>query len=135
MEVLKYTLIKSRHQYDHYCDTLESLLTHQGSSDEIELLGLVIEKWDNEHNNFNELDPIALIQALMKENKLKQKDLMAILSLSKGTVSKMLGYHKGLSKASIRKLSVRFKVAQEVLNRPYALIGAKSNSLQNIARS
>ena len=58
----------------------------------------------------------------MEENKLKPKDLIEILDLSKGTVSKILNYHKGLSKDTIRKLSHYFKISQEAFNRPYKLV-------------
>jgi HTH-type transcriptional regulator/antitoxin HigA len=123
METLKYTIIKSEEQYTNYCDALENLLVKDDSKymDEIELLTLLIEKWDNENNSFNDLNPIELIKSLMHENNLKAADLTQILGLSKGTVSKILNYHKGLSKDTIRKLSEHFKVSQEAFNRPYKL--------------
>ena len=123
MESLKYTIIKSRKQYDKYCNILEELICNdKDAKDEIELLTLLIEKWDIENNSLMDLDPIKLLKYLMEENKLKSKDLVEILGLSKGTVSKILNYHKGLSKETIRKLADFFKVSQETFNRPYELI-------------
>lgn len=125
---LKYKVIKTTDQYDHYCHTLEEL-TGQGDNalaDEIELLTFLIEKWDMDHNTFQDLDPIELIRALMKENELKQKDLVELLGLSKGTVSKILNYQKGLSKESIRKLAAFFSVSQEAFNRAYVLRGVEA---------
>lgn len=121
MNDLKYTIIKTKKQYNEYCNILENLvfLKKKGTADEIELLNLLIEKWDNEHNSLDELDPIELIKSLMESNGLKAKDLVNILELSKGTVSKILNYQKGLSKETIRKLSDYFKVSQEAFNRPY----------------
>jgi len=58
----------------------------------------------------------------MEEHNMKPKDLTEILGLSKGTVSKILNYRKGLSKETIRKLSDHFKVFQEAFNRPYRLV-------------
>ena len=57
METLKYTIIKTEEQYSKYCCIMEELLQKENSvfEDEIELLTLLIEKWDNEHNTFNEL--------------------------------------------------------------------------------
>ena len=123
METLKYTLIKNVEQYKKYCDILEELIINdsKASKDEIDLLTLLIEKWDNEHSTFNDSDPIELLKTLMEENDLKAKDLVDILDLSKGTVSKILNYHKGLSKDTIRKLSDYFKLSQEAFNRPYLL--------------
>jgi HTH-type transcriptional regulator/antitoxin HigA len=86
-------------------------------------LTLLIEKWDNDHNSMKELNPIELLKVLMEEHNLKAQDLAVILDLSKGTVSKILNYRKGISKDSIRKLSEKFKVSQAAFNKPYRLIG------------
>ena len=123
MKTLKFTVIKDKKQYNSYCKTLEQLLISEGENvqDEIELLTLLIEKWDDEHNTFNDADPIELLKYLMDDHHLKAKDLVEILDISKGTISKILNYHKGLSKDTIRKLSEYFKVSQEAFNRPYKL--------------
>lgn len=125
---LKYSVIKTKKQYNDYCNTLEELVFSQNADvqDEIELLTLLIGTWDAEHASFKEKNPIELLNALMQENGLKAKDLVDILELSKGTVSKILNYQKGLSKESIRKLAEHFKMAQEAFNRPYDLIENKS---------
>jgi len=130
---LKYTIIKTEQQYANYCETLEDLIIQEDSAynDEIELLTLLVEKWDNEHNSFSDLNPIELIKSLMEENNLKAADLTRILGLSKGTVSKILNYHKGLSKETIRKLSEHFKVSQEAFNRSYKLKNEVNRQFRN----
>jgi len=67
----------------------------------------------------------------MAEHNLKVNDLIDILGLSKGTVSKILNYHKGLSKDTIRRLSDFFKVTQEAFNRPYQLISEVNRPYRN----
>ncbi len=133
METLKYTVIKDVEQYKKYCDILEELVpgANKASKDEVDLLTLLIEKWDNEHSTFNDSDPIELLKALMEERDLKSKDLVDILDLSKGTVSKILNYHKGLSKDTIRKLSDYFKLSQEAFNRPYRLVHEVNRHFRN----
>ncbi len=133
MGALKYTVIKTEEQYANYCDILEKLLQKDNSSfvEEIELLTLLIEKWDNENSSFSELNPIELLKSLMQENQLKATDLVRILGLSKGTVSKILNYHKGLSKETIRKLAEHFKVSQEAFNRPYKLRNEVNRQFRN----
>lgn len=121
METLKYTIIKNKEQYEEYCNLLEELIIHNKSNDEIDLLTLLIEKWDTDHSLMNDADPIVLMKSLMNEHGLIAKDLTEILELSKGTISKILNYQKGLSKDTIRKLSEYFKVSQEAFNRPYKL--------------
>jgi len=120
---LKYKIIKSRRQYNSYCKQLEELLIKNRKSDydEIELLTLLIEKYDEEQYQAPEMDPIQLIKSLMSDHGLKAKDLTQIIDLTKGTVSKILNYQKGLSKDTIRLLADYFKLSQEAFNRPYKL--------------
>jgi len=126
METLKYKVITSIAQYKKYCNTLEALVfsdaKDKNTKDEIALLTLLIEKWDADHLSTTDLDPIQLLQSFMDEQGMKAKDLVALLNVSKGYVSDILHYKKGLSKDVIRKLAAHFKVSQEAFNRPYALV-------------
>lgn len=135
MESLKYTVIKSKSQYKEYCDVLEKLVDNgvkgKSTADEIDLLTLLIEKWDEEHNSFMEVDPIKLLHSLMDDHGMKAKDLVKILNMSKGYVSDILNYKKGLSKEVIRDLSTYFKVSQEAFNRPYKLKSPVNARLKN----
>lgn len=47
------------------------------------------------------------------------QDLVNALKVSKGLVSDILTYKKGLSKAMVRKLAAYFKMDQAALNRTY----------------
>lgn len=138
METLVYTIIKSDVQYKKYCERLEYLVEHGGNTkavlDEIELLTLLIEKYDEEHNSFVDLDPIQLVKALIKEHKMKAVDLAGLLGVSEGLVSDMLNYKKGLSKDTIRSLSAQFKLSQEAFNRPYPLIEAGKSGLHRAVK-
>jgi len=133
MSSLKYTLIKNEEQYYKYCNNHENLVftDEEKYEDEIELLELLIDKWDQDHNTMEDMDPVELLKSLMKDHKLKAKDLAEILELSKGTVSKILNYQKGFSKASIRKLAQHFKLYQDAFNRPYPLVGQLSKDLKS----
>ncbi len=135
MKTLKYPVIKSETQYKMYCISLEHLLEgDNGSKDaeeEIELLTLLIEKWDTDHSTLNVVDPIQLLHSLMQGQNLKAKDLVVILGVSKGLVSDILNYKKGLSKEIIRILSAHFKVSQEAFNRPYKLKNPVSSHLRD----
>lgn len=131
METLKYKVITSEKQYDNYCKTLEELVFAKQKSkqakEEIALLTLLIEKYDQEHNIFAELDPVELLRSLMKEHKLKSVDLARKLNVSPGLVSDIINYKKGFSKEIIRELASLFKMSQEAFNRHYALIVKPSN--------
>ena len=103
-------------------------LTHQ---DTIDLLTLLIEKWDQEHNTFSEADPVELLDYLMKENKMKATDLAKELEISKSLLSDILHYRRGLSREVIRKLASRFKVSQELFNKPYKLVSSVNSHLRD----
>lgn len=135
METLKYTVIKNDEQYDRYCDLLETLTdiaapdTH--TADEIDLLTLLIESYDEEHSTFNSLDPISLLRSFMADHQLTASALAHLLGVSKGYVSDILNYKKGLSKEVIRKLAEHFKVRQDAFNRPYPLRSVMKETLMN----
>ena len=132
---LKYTVIKSEEQYYDYIRILKKLVIQENeeNEDEIELLELLIDKWDEEHTIIKELelDPVELLKYLLEENNMKAKELAEILELSKGTVSKILNYQKGFSKATIRKLARHFRMQQEAFNRPYPLVGQLTKDLKS----
>ena|SRR5580658_3969491 len=138
MEILKYKIIKSDVQYSKYCDKLKELADIKKKSkeinDEIELLSLLIKKYDDEHNTFDDADPIEILKSLMKDYKIKAVDLATMLEVSEGLVSDMLKYKKGLSKETIRILSDRFKLNQEAFNRPYELKNSVDTKPENIKR-
>jgi HTH-type transcriptional regulator / antitoxin HigA len=124
-EMLKYRVITSSRQYNLYTRLCEKMKSSSDKSreirDEIALLTVLIEKWDRDHSKFDGLDPVQLLHSFMTDHNLKAKDLVNILNVSKGYVSDILNYKKGLSKEIIRTLATYFRVSQETFNRPYKL--------------
>jgi HTH-type transcriptional regulator/antitoxin HigA len=125
MSGLKYKVITSEKQYDQYCkiagDLMDVRNRTQDEEDELDLLAVLIEDWQEEHYPTEESDPIQFLLLMMKINDMKAKDLVELLGVSKGYVSEILNYKKGLSKEVIRKLAQRFKVRQDALNKPYRI--------------
>ena len=135
METLKYKIINSEKQYKQYCRKLEELVfsskKNKTIKEEISLLTLIIKKYDEEHNTFDDTNPVELLKSLMEEHKMKAIDLSNLLNVSAGLVSDILNYKKGLSKDTIRILSERFKLNQEAFNRPYELQIPLSPKIKN----
>ncbi|SET42172.1 helix-turn-helix domain-containing protein [Hymenobacter actinosclerus] len=135
MKTLKYTVIKTEPQYQDYCRQLEALATEGPAStatqEEIDLLTLLIETWDQAHATLPEADPIELLRSLMAGRNLLAKDLVAALGLSKGAVSDIMNRRRGLSKEVIRRLASYFQVSQEAFNRPYELVVAAASLPRN----
>jgi len=118
---LPYTLIKTKTQYNAYCKRVEVLLDKKPQTkitrDELELLTLLIEKYDEENNTLAEIsDPVEVLKSLMDEANMKAVDLALVLNVSKGLVSDILNNKKGMSKEVIRKLAQYFKIRQELFN-------------------
>lgn len=136
---MKYKIITSEKQYFSYCKTLEDLVfNHQKTKqikEEIAMLNLLIKKWDEEHNIFEELNPIELLKSLMKDHKMKAYQLADLLDVSEGLVSDILSYKKGLSKESIRIIAAHFKLNQEAFNRPYKLKPGTNNRVKNTSHA
>ena len=144
MKQLQYKIIKTDAQYNKYCDTLETLVESNRRTktiqDEIELLTLLIENYDDIHNSFNDVNPVVLLKGLMKEHKMKAVDLARLLQVSEGLISDILHYKKGLSKDTIRMLAERFKLNQDAFNRPYELkstvkLQLKTSRLRNTRKN
>jgi HTH-type transcriptional regulator/antitoxin HigA len=123
-------VIKSKDQYYHYCDELESLnalkpITAE-NEDRIELLTVLIEKWDNEHRSSTEIHPVELLKQLMEMHDLNASELSRNIGIDKTVLSKMINHKKGFSKDVIRALASYFKVNQEAFNRLYSLNDSKA---------
>jgi len=92
-------VIKTINQYKEYCNLLEEIAVIKKKTrqqqDTIELLNLLIEKWDEEHNTFSDAGPVEFLDYLMKENKLKAVDLARELAVSKSLVSDIVHYRRG----------------------------------------
>lgn len=120
---LKYKVIVSGTQYNRYCKILEELVFSDSKSreikDEIDLLTLLIETWDEKHRKSPKMDPVQFLYSLMEEQDLRPKHLSIILNVSKGYISDILHYKKTFSKETICIFADYFKVSYEAFNREY----------------
>jgi HTH-type transcriptional regulator/antitoxin HigA len=125
MDTLPFKVIKTRKQYFKYCDLVWEMLHFEKKTkydeDVIDLLTVLIEKWDDDHSTFTMLDPVEMLRSMMDEHKMKSVDMAKMLDVSTSLVSDILNYRRGFSKDIIRKLSERFKLRQDAFNRPYRL--------------
>jgi len=124
--LLPFKVIKTKKQYYHYRNILDELTAHKNKNRQqheiIELLQVLIEKWEKEHSGITHADPVELLKWLMAENKIKSVELALILGISKSMMSVILNYRRGLSKKIIRKLASHFNLSQEAFNKPYNLV-------------
>jgi HTH-type transcriptional regulator/antitoxin HigA len=112
-------LIKSAHDHESALMRLMSLMDldpQPGSaeSDEIDVLALLIEKYEEEHFPINKPDPIEAIKFRMEQQGLKNRDLIPFIG-SAPKVSEILNGTRSLSLNMIRKLSSGLDISAEVL--------------------
>ena len=137
-------IIKNEQQYFAYCDELERLelmdSKKQAIENRIELLILLIEKWDDEHSTIPALNPVEYLKLLMDTNNFKSVDIQNKVGINKTTLSHILNYRRSFSKKNIRLLADFFKVSQDTFNKKYELKNAtkkkaKSHSIPPIKAS
>jgi HTH-type transcriptional regulator/antitoxin HigA len=83
-------------------------------SDELEILMLLVEKYEEEHFAIPASDPIEAIKFLMEQNDLSRKDLEPYIGGS-GRVSEVLNKKRNLTLPMIKKLHKGLKIPYECL--------------------
>ena len=82
--------------------------------DELDILILIVEKYEDEHYAIPVSDPIEAIKFLMEQNSLSRKDLEPYIGTS-GRVSEVLSKKRSLTLTMIRKLHEGLKIPYECL--------------------
>ena len=85
---------------------------------ELEILAILIEKYEDEHYPIEAPDPIAAIKFRMEQLGYKQKDLETIIGY-KGRVTEILSKKRKLTLEMIRKLHEKLNIPLELLVKAY----------------
>lgn len=114
-------LIKTKKDYEKALKRLEVIFdARQGSKegDELEVLSILIEKYENERFPIEAPDPIEAIKFRMEQMGYKQKDLEDIIGY-KGRVSEILNRKRKLTLEMIRKIHSTLQIPTDVLLQEY----------------
>jgi len=84
--------------------------------DELDILMLLAEKYEDEHFAIPTSDPVEAIKFLMEQNSLSRKDLEPYIGAS-GRVSEVLSRKRTLTLTMIKKLHAGLKIPYESLIR------------------
>ena len=90
-------------------------------SDEADVLGLLIDEYENKHYPIEAPDPIEAIKIRMEEMHLKQIDLVPEIG-GKSRVSEILNKKRKLTVDMIRKLAIRLNLSAGLLIKDYQLM-------------
>lgn len=110
-------VIKSQTEYEETLCRIEKIFDAKpgtAKGDELELLLLLVEKFEELAFPVDLPDPITAIRFRMSQQELKPKDLVAYIG-SKSKVSEVLGGRRRLSLTMIRKLVAGLGIPAEVL--------------------
>ena len=111
--------IRNELEYDKALDRVDELMElnpkeETKESDELEILVLLIEKYEEMAWNISAPDPIEAIKYRMEELNLKQKDLVPFIG-NKSKVSEVLNRKIELSLRMIKNLSKALNIPLDVL--------------------
>jgi len=118
---MKLRPIKNGEDYQAVLERLELIFDAVPGSDEgdeLEILGILVEKYEDEHFPIDLPDPIEAIKFRMEQLNYSQKDLANIIGL-KSRASEILNRKRKLSLSMIRKLSKELNIPSEVLIQDY----------------
>ena len=113
--------IKTEKDYNQALERLETIFDAKlGSAegDELEVLGILIDKYENEHFPIGLPDPIEAIKFRMEQMGYNQNDLANIVGL-KSRASEILNRKRKLSLEMIRQLHERLNIPTDVLIQTY----------------
>lgn len=113
--------IKNKKDYQKTLERLELIFDSKKGSpegDELEILGILIEKYENEHFPIGFPDPIEAIKFRMEQMGYTQTDLAKVVGL-KSRASEILNKKRKLTLEMIRLLHDNLKIPTEVLIQAY----------------
>lgn len=113
--------IKNEKDYNQALERLETIFDAKlgtRESDELEVLGILIDQYENEHFPIGLPDPIEAIKFRMEQMGYNQNDLAQIIGL-KSRASEILNRKRKLSLEMIRQLHDRLNIPTDVLIQTY----------------
>lgn len=114
-------LIKTKKDYQQALDRLEVIFDAKPGSaegDELEVLSLLIDKYEQEHFPVDYPDPVEAIKFRMEQLGYSQADLAKVVGL-KSRASEILNRKRKLSLEMIRKLHETLSIPTDVLIQDY----------------
>ncbi len=113
--------IKTKKDYNQAMERMELIFDARKGTpkgDELEVLSILIEKYENEHFSIGLPDPIEAIKFRMEQLGYNQVDLAKVVGL-KSRASEILNGKRKLSLEMIRQLHDKLHIPTDVLIQPY----------------
>lgn len=118
---MKISPIRNEKDYQKALERLEEIFNSKKGTeegDELEILSILIDQYENENFPIGMPDPIEAIKFRMEQMGMKQKDLAEVVGF-KSRVSEILSKKRKLTLGMIRKLNSTLHIPTEVLVQDY----------------
>ncbi len=118
---MKISPIRNEKDYQKALERLEEIFDAKKGTDEgdeLEILSILIDRYENEKFPIGMPDPIEAIKFRMEQMGMKQKDLAEVFGF-KSRVSEILNKKRKLTLEMIRKLNTTLHIPTEVLIQDY----------------
>jgi HTH-type transcriptional regulator/antitoxin HigA len=113
--------IRNEEDYQNALKRLEEIFDAEKESvlgDELEILSILIDRYENLNFPIGMPDPIEAIKFRMEQMGMKQKDLAEVVGF-KSRVSEILNKKRKLTLSMVRKLNTTLNIPTEVLVQDY----------------
>lgn len=118
---MKISPIRSEKDYQRALARMEQIFDAKRGTvegDELEILAILVDTYENEHFPIGMPDPIEAIKFRMEQMGMRQKDLIDVIGF-KSRVSEVLNRKRKLTLDMIRKLNEVLRIPTEVLVQEY----------------
>ena len=131
-------VIHNDDELETYTDALFQLTALDNPSraemEAIELLTLLVERYEQEHYPIPAADPASVVRLLIEKQNLTQRDLIPQFG-SESAVSMFMTGQRNLTLEQVRKLSTRFKLPADVFIPKASVLDSTKRVVKGHARS
>lgn len=111
-------VISTEEENEYFLSVIENLMNlgedlYPEQESLLDLLVTLVENFENQHYQLKQATPHEILNELIKERNLKQKDLISIFK-SKGIASEVINGKRSISKAQAKELGQFFNVSPAV---------------------
>jgi HTH-type transcriptional regulator/antitoxin HigA len=114
---MEINMIKTEKDYERALEKIEILLNADETSEnteQLEILSILVEDYENKHYKIESPDPIAAIKFRMEQLGLSRKDLEESIG-SRGRVAEVFSRKRNLTLPMIRKLHKNLGIPTDIL--------------------
>lgn len=130
--------IRTEEDYEAVCRRIDEIFQAEAGTpedDELEVLLILVDKYEEEHCSIGMPHPIEAIRMQMENLNISRKDLMERLGKSSGRMSDILNCRRKLTLDDVRNFSKVLHIPTEVLSQEYPLESPRAKEVHGAGKS